>query len=232
MAPVKTHRYGFNARSIADFRARAKMKQATLAELLDVPANTLSRWETGATTPDAKSLAAIYSIAQDKGQPVNFFEVLETPQPAPAPASKKGLRVAVFADLQNIAVSAKAVPTLNKHVRDEVNRLFPSRGRARFRAFGSKAQAIRTWGQKGWKVKEGNGNLDDTIIQQAKAFCQVNPKGAAWVIMTKDGDFAGLVKDQQAKGVQVWLLSPPNPSKKLLDLIDRKHRIPWPADLV
>ena len=227
MAPVKTRSYGFNARSIADVRTRMKMKQAKMAELLGVPANTLSRWETGATTPDANSLAAIYSIAQDNGVSVNFFEIPAKPQPAP----RNGLRVAVFADFQNIAVSAKDIPKLNKHVRDEVKRLFPNPARTRFRAFGSSKQAIRAWGKQNWRVKEGKGNLDDAIIQQATAYCEVKPKGTALVLMTKDGDFSGLVKDQQAKGVHVWLLSPPNPSKKLLELIDEKHRIPWLADL-
>lgn len=223
MAPVKTRRYEFNAKSIAEVRTRMKMKQTTMAELLGVPANTLSRWETGATTPDANSLAAIYSIAQDNGQEVNFFESSATPEPAP----RKGLRVAVFADFQNIAVSAKDIPKLNNYIRDEVKSLFPNTVRTRFRAFGSSKQAIRTWGQKGWRVKEGKGNMDDAIIQQAKAYCEVKPKETALVLMTKDGDFSGLVKDLQAKGVQVWLLSPPNPSKKLLDAVGKKHRIGW-----
>ena len=72
MAPVKQRNYEFDASSIAVLRTRLKMKQTKMAELLGVPANTLSRWETGSTKPDAESLAAIHSIAMENGATVNF----------------------------------------------------------------------------------------------------------------------------------------------------------------
>lgn len=223
MAPVKTRSYGFNARSIADVRTRMKMKQAKMAELLGVPANTLSRWETGATTPDANSLAAIYSIAQDNGQSVNFFEIPAKPQPAP----RNGLRVAVFADFQNVGVSANDVDKFDKHVRDAVKRLFPDPAHTLFKAFVSPNQAKQSLSQNGWRIKEGTGDLDNTIIQQAKAYCGAKPTKTALVLITKDGDFSGLVKELQGKEVLVHLMSPPNPSKKLLDAVSKKHRIGW-----
>lgn len=223
MAPVKTQSYEFNARSIAEVRSRLKMKQAKMAALLDVPANTLSRWETGATTPDANSLAAIYSIAYDNGLSVNFFEIPAAPQPAP----RNGLRVAVFADFQNIGVSEKDVPKFDKHVRDAVNRLFPNPKQTLFKAFVSPTQAKQSLRQNGWRIKKGTGDLDNDIIQQAKAYCGEKPAQAALVLITKDGDFSGLVKEQRGKGVQVHLMSPPNPSKKLLDAVGKKHKIGW-----
>lgn len=223
MAPVKTSSYEFNAKSIADVRNRMKMKQTKMAELLGVPANTLSRWETGATTPDANSLAAIYSIAQDKGVSVNFFEIPVKPQPAP----KNGLKVAVFADFQNIGVSARDVPQFDKHVRDAVERLFPNPQHTLFKAFVSPNQAKESLKQKGWRIKKGTGDLDNAIIQQAKAYCGEKPTKTALVLITKDGDFSGLVNEQKGKGVQVYLMSPPNPSKKLLDAVGKKHKIGW-----
>jgi len=50
-----------------------------MAELLGVPANTLSRWETGITVPDANALSAIISIAKEHGmEPPSFFDLRNT----------------------------------------------------------------------------------------------------------------------------------------------------------
>ena len=225
MAPVKPRNYEFDASSIAVLRTRLKIKQTKMAELLGVPANTLSRWETGATKPDADSLAAIHSIALENGAAVNFFKKKVAPQPTPA----KSLRVAVMADFQNLGVSANKVAKFNKHIRDAVERLFPNPKHTLFRAFTSPNQAGDTLRQNNWKVKEGRGNWDENIIQQAKAYCGEDLKGTALVLITKDGDFADLLKELKGKGVQVYLMSPANPSKKLSDLVDKKHRISWPA---
>ena len=73
MAPVKPGRFKFDPGSIAQVRNRLGLSQKKLAALLGIPPNTLSRWETGATTPDADSLAAIYSVAAKHGMSTQFF---------------------------------------------------------------------------------------------------------------------------------------------------------------
>lgn len=75
MTPAKQGDWEFNKESLVELRKQLGITQNRMAELLDVPPNTLSRWETGVTVPDAESLAAIYSLAQRKGISVNFFNL-------------------------------------------------------------------------------------------------------------------------------------------------------------
>ena len=49
------------------------LSQSAMAAMLDLPKNTVSRWERGETTPDAESLAAVYSLGMEKGVAPNFF---------------------------------------------------------------------------------------------------------------------------------------------------------------
>ena len=225
MAPVTPRSFEFNPASIASLRNRLKLKQTKMAELLGVPANTLSRWETGVTKPDAESLAAIYSIAQERGASVDFFERATKAKSK----TTKSLRVAILVDFQNLGVSAKNVSKFNKHVRETVQRFLPNQKHSLFWAFVSPNQAGAALKQNGWKVKEGSGNWDKDIIQQAKAYCGEDPNSTALVLITKDGDFAQLVKDLKGKGVQVYLMAPVNPSNKLLNAVDKKYRMPWLA---
>jgi transcriptional regulator with XRE-family HTH domain len=62
MTPINQGLYEFKKESLIELRKTMGVSQSKMAELLGVPANTLSRWETGATVPDASSLAAIYSL--------------------------------------------------------------------------------------------------------------------------------------------------------------------------
>ncbi len=217
MAPVKPGRYEFDFGSIVVLRTRLKMKQTKMAELLGVPANTLSRWEKGATKPDAESLAAIHSIAIENGASVNFFKKATREQ------------VAIFFDVQNNGVSKIKFAAFNKSLRKEVEDRFPNAKRRRFRAFVSSGANLDIFESNQWSVDEGIGNRDVDITKAIRDYCQSDAKRKAVVLMTKDGDFAGIIKEIQNKGVQVYLMAPANPSKKLLDVVDKKRRIPWPA---
>lgn len=66
--------YRFSPRSLVETRERLGLSQAKLAERLNVPVNTLSRWERSDTTPDANALAAIHSIAVKGGLKPEFFQ--------------------------------------------------------------------------------------------------------------------------------------------------------------
>ena len=76
MPPVNPElfEFEFDPNSIRLVRGKLDLSQSTFATRLDLPVNTISRWETGATTPDASSLAAIWSIAiQNRIEP-RFFK--------------------------------------------------------------------------------------------------------------------------------------------------------------
>lgn len=80
MTPIKQGMYEFNKESLIEIRKRMGISQSKMAELLGVPPNTLSRWETGATVPDASSLAAIYSLVKEHGiDPPPFFVIRTNP---------------------------------------------------------------------------------------------------------------------------------------------------------
>lgn len=65
VCPVTRRGFVFEPRSLVELRESLSLNQARMALALGVPTNTLSRWETGATTPDAATLAAVYSLATD-----------------------------------------------------------------------------------------------------------------------------------------------------------------------
>ena len=76
MPPVRPDlfEFEFDPRSIRNTRDRLQLSQVALADWLDLPVNTISRWETGATTPDAKALAALWSIARLRDVEPEFFK--------------------------------------------------------------------------------------------------------------------------------------------------------------
>lgn len=229
MAPVKARRYEFNAKSIADVRARLKMKQGAMAELLGVPANTLSRWETGATTPDANSLAAIYSIAQDNGVSVEFFEE----RAMPPRVQNQRSRAVVMADFQNLGVSAQNVQAFNDFVRNEVGRRVPGATNTLFKAFASPHQAEATGSLRslGWRIQEDADDLDAEIIQQARSNCGQQPTESVLVLITRDGGFADLINTLKGRGVRVYLVAHPNANQNLLNAVGSRRVIQWPAQL-
>ena len=76
MPPVRPDlfEFEFDPVAIRGVRNRLQLSQAALADWLDIPVNTISRWETGTTTPDAKALAALWSIANLRGIKPEFFK--------------------------------------------------------------------------------------------------------------------------------------------------------------
>ncbi|MDE2786440.1 MAG: NYN domain-containing protein [Chloroflexota bacterium] len=229
MAPVKPRNYEFNAASISSLRTRLKMKQTKMAELLGVPANTLSRWETGATKPDAESLAAIYSIAMENNISVSFFEE----KPKPRPAQPQRSRAVVAADFQNLGVSAGAVAAFNDFVRSEVKRRVPSAANPLFKAFSSPNQSTETdeLQRRHWRIWEDQGDWDGDIAQQIKSDCGHDPKGTTVFLITRDGDFADLITELKHNGVKVYLIAHPNTSKRLLDTVGKRSVITLPPNL-
>ena len=237
MAPVKPRSYEFDAASIAGLRNRLKIKQTKMAELLGVPANTLSRWETGVTKPDADSLAAIYSVATENSLAIDFFKrnAVTKPQPKkpekrasqPAKATKpKVAKAVVMADMQNLGVASRNVQKFTQYVREAVRSRADGQAPI-LKAFVAPGQCGDALQQHKWRVWEDAGDWDADMAHQAKSDCGHNPSRTALFLVTKDGDFADLIKDLKGKGVQVYLMAPAGASKKLLDVVDKKHRVPW-----
>lgn len=206
MAPVKAGKYEFRPDSLVQVRERVGLSQAKMANLLGVPANTLSRWETGATSPDAESLAAIYSAAAEHGIAPDFFQ-----RRRPMPKQGKGpSRLLVMWDFQNLAVRENQVAPLNSWLRGDMDRRFPGTSYRRFKAFSHPQQeaAADKLQELGWRVFEDDADMDEEIVNQSKSDCGQEPKDTILVLITKDRDFRELAAELKRKGVTVYLVTP------------------------
>ena len=221
MAPADKGSFRFDPASIVDCRNRLGLTQADLARLIGVPANTLSRWETGRAAPDAHSLAAVYSVAQDRGLSMNFFRRVEI-QPRN--------RLVVVLDFQNLGITARDISKMDDFLMEKLDRIAPQTELEVFKAFARPDQeaAISELKKLKWRVKADKVNLDSAIVQQVKSDCGHDPENTVLVICSRDGDFASLVREMQDWGVEVYLMGPADTSQRLIHAVERDHRIHWP----
>ena len=232
MAPVKLGRYEFNTRSIADIRSRLKLSQAKFAELLGVPKNTVSRWETGTTTPDANSLAAIYSVAVAEGITPGFFKKAQPVQRAAPPS-----RLLVMLDFQSISnffspvfqpwSSVLNLDKFDKIVCDDLSSRFPRLKERHFKAF-TYPQHSDALERLEWDVWEDYDSLAGEVKHHVKSDCGQNPEGTCLVLITQNEEFSELIQEMKRIGVSVYLLAPPSVSQKLHSAVAKKFRLPWP----
>lgn len=217
MAPVKPGHFKFEPGSIAQVRNHLGLSQKKLAALLGVPANTLSRWETGATTPDADSLAAIYSVAAKHGLSAQFFRRRNKA----AKVAKGRTHLLASWDFHHLSPHPSSLPNFldgaNASVRQELERRFPTTSSSQFKAF-AKQSALSILGYQptdelqrlGWRVWEDTEDLSDDIISQIKSDCGHEPENTILVLLThpRRDEFADVVRELKSKGVAVYLMAP------------------------
>ena len=205
MAPIKAGKYEYRPETLAGLRAQLSLKQAKMAELLGIPANTLSRWETGATTPDAEALASIYSLAMERGVTPNFFK---RRRPDSKPSTGRSTLLVMW-DFQNLGVSARQVASLNSTIRAELNGRFSSASHRLFKAFArpDQSSASDALQQIGWRVWEDDVDIDEEIIAQAKSDCGQDPSDTILVLIAQDGDYVELIKELRDHKVEVYLVT-------------------------
>ena len=222
MAPADRGSYRFDPKGIVNIRNRLGMTQFQMALMLGVPANTLSRWETGRATPDAHSLAAIYSFAQERGLNPSFFRKY---------VEGDRTRLVVILDFQNLGVSALNVQQMDRYIMDEVDRVAPSTHEEVFKAFASPDQVVGIGELKKlkWQVRVDESDQDDVIAQQIRSTCGLDPEDTILMVCSKDGGFKETIKDMSGSGVEVYLHTPPNASQTLLDAVNIDHLTQWPA---
>ena len=224
MTPTKKGRYKFRKESLIDIRKRMDIPQGKMAELLGVPANTLSRWETGTTVPDADSLAAIYSVAKENGITPVFFDVTrEAGRSRPFRYS-----LIVIWDFQTLGMPAYWVRDANKSIEAELNRRFVEMTPI-FKAFTHPTQqeAAKELEDLGWRVWEGEQKVYDDIIEQAKSDSGQNPEGSVLVLISRDDNFVDLIDQLTERGVQVYVMSPQSYNNQLLNKAGQRFSIQW-----
>ncbi len=231
MAPVKAGKYEYKPETLAQLRGKLGLSQAKMAKLLGVPANTLSRWETGATKPDADSLAAIYSVAMEHKCQISFFK-----RRRPVPKKPKGRsRLLAMWDFQNVTVPLIAVESVNAWIRQEFDRRFSSTSYRRFKAFASPSQSLAAneLEKRGWRVWEDDEDIDDEIVSQARSDCGQEPQDTVLVLITQDGDFLDLIRDLRAKEVEVYLITAQHGySQRLAQAVPKKQWVSIPSNVM
>lgn len=223
MAPLKNGQYVFNPESIKIIRERLNLSQEQLAEKIGAVKAAISRWENGKVTPDADSLAAVYSVAEEGRIDTKFFKKKET--------NPRGGRSNLFGfwDYQNIPLSTHEVGEKAKRIRDELTKKFPSVSHSVFKVFAGSIHSLATneISKQGWRLQEFDHDIDDELDSQSWGDCNQAPKDTIFVLITRDGDFVDLIEELRKKGVRVYLMAPQNTSSKLVEAVGKKNLIPF-----
>ena len=227
MAPVNQKLYRFSPESIVQLRERLGLSQAELARSLGVPPNTVSRWEIGTTTPDAASLAAIHSIAMERGITPSFFRKKRKKQ------TVKRTRLLVVWDFENLAAQIQHVPDIDAWLRAECEKRFPKTTHRIFKAFVRATPGYSlydpsdTLENHDWKVWEESENLDETVIDHCKSDCGHEPSRTILVLVARDGDYADMINELKDRKVQVYLLGF-GFSQELVNAVGKRRLIELP----
>jgi DNA-binding XRE family transcriptional regulator len=223
MTPTKPGDYAFDPKSLIEIRKKLKLSQTELSKLLGVPANTLYRWETAATSPDASSLASIYSIALARGIRPDFF----TRRTPVAEKTKGRHRLIVMWDFQNVGVSSSHVTEVGGQIRGSLLGKFSSTKQHLFKAFAHPDQSDATdlLSDLGWRVWEDDSDMDEEIIDQSRSDCGAEPGATILVLITRDGDYAEMIEELKTKGVRLYLMAPKEASEDLIEAVGKRRWI-------
>ena len=231
MTPVKPGAYLFRKESITELRQRLGLSQAAMATRIGVPKNTISRWETGETTPDAQSLAAIYSLGMEVGIMATFF----------APVKQK-------APVRDAALVYWDVPTnygwhgieqQSASIMAEVKNRMPRDARLLFKAFVGRNDSTltSTLENLGWRVWEsltltGFADWNEEIYDQALSDAGQNPVGSVVFLVTADVRHVELIQELRERDVRVYLVAlgemgifPPVTNTRLIEAVGRRRCI-------
>ena len=228
MAPIKSDQfaYAFRPGSIDDLRKQVGLTQAELAAELDVPVNTVSRWETGATTPDAKALAAMYSVAKERGINPHFFQRrIEV-----TVKKRQRTKLMVAWDFQNRGFGADDVVHEWPFAEKYLDLHFPkARANRRLRAYPTLFQdnAREELDRFGFEITQSAYNADSQIVLDVKEYCLVNPSKVVFVLISDDGDFVNLLRELRQAGVDCYVWGSDKCSQRLIEAVDEGHFLNW-----
>lgn len=232
MVPIKQeyYEYRFDPDELRKIRTKLSLSQAKLAEMLDVPPNTLSRWETGATAPDAHRLAAIYSIGRKKGFTAEFFKTHGEHR-----IKKQKTKMLLAWDFQNLGLDAGDVEEEWEYINKYLNRFHPdSRAYRILRAYSSPNQHSATEILRNLKfdVREGFFDADSQLIRDSREECESSPNKWEFVLIADDGDYEQMLRDMQAAGVVAYLWGSDQCSERIQNVLPQENFVNWNAPYV
>ena len=229
MVQVKLGAYRFQKESIVKLRQRLGMSQAAMAADLNIPKNTLSRWETGATVPDALQLAAIYSLGMKKGIAADFFVVAKK-QPAQTAQAASRTTALVYWDMQNVAPSKRNAPRWERSAIAAIEKACPNaKPLLTFFCSPDQQQAASALTQK-WRKQVCTEDCDERIVKHVRSDAGQSPAKTSVFLITRDRGYVNLIKEQRAKNVHVYVITPPNVSKKLVSAVGGEYLITLPQE--
>lgn len=216
--------YEYKSESLVDIRKRLKISQSEMAKLLDVLPNTLSRWETGATAPDANSLAKIYSVAKEHGITPNFFSLRTETR-----GTRPRYQLIVLWDFQTLGVPVQQLGEADSWIRTEIGRRFDRMTHRLYKAFTHPSQSSEadTLEKLGWRVWEDDRDIDEEIIDQARSDSGQDPGGTVLVLITRDKSFINLIEELKIEGVRIYLLGPAGIGNDLIEEVGKRRWIQW-----
>ena len=216
MAPVKPGSHTFRKTSLVELRQRLGLSQVQMAAKLGVPKNTVSRWETGATAPDAHSLAAIYSVARERGIMPTFF----------APEKRKALvrdRALAYWDIDSVNPYGGNVVGLDNFLENAVRERVPNLKNSQFKVFSKfpNTPTISQLQDLGWDIWEHGADM----VHHALSESGQKPDASVVFLITKDSAYADLIKWLKDDGVLVYVMAPSSVSDVLVETVGRKRWI-------
>ncbi|MFC1965721.1 NYN domain-containing protein [Chloroflexota bacterium] len=176
-------------------------------------------------SPDANSLASIYSLAKDHGLAPIFFGIRKDSKPSPIIRD----RLLVMWDFWTLGPQPYQVEEAEARIKTELRRRFDKMTVQIFKAFSHPSQSNATdkLTELGWRVWEDNNGIDDKLIDQARSDAGQDPKATILVLITRDEQFIDLIDEMHKKGVRVYLIAPRDADDDLIEEVGRKRWVEW-----
>lgn len=246
--------YRFSPSALRDVREHLGLSQAQIAKRLNLPTNTVSRWERGETSPDANSLAAIYSIATGAGLEPVFFrkggDMVSSTKRRQDPQkplngrrvlNRQRTRLAMMWDFQNVPLDAGEAFDAWFYMDKFLDIAFPGVDEWDLKVYISWQNNEAVKNLRYLNVSQVSYNVDSQIAQDIRRFCNLpspggwrwgqtqghDPKDTVLILVSKDGDFGDLLHEADQAGIDVYLWAPPGCSTDLLEAVRKDHIIPW-----
>ena len=231
MPPIRPedHAYRFRPAVLRELRGQLNLTQAQMAGLLEIPVNTLSRWELGSNLPDANALAAVYSVAAERGIRPQFFEERS------AMNKRKTRKDRIIDwDFQNLGVEAENIEDTIEELIEYMDCVYGRSGNDALRVYvspwGINFSQSQTLRQAEFEVVQCYSNADRKIMEDGESLfsssSDFHPKESAYVLISDDGDYADYLKGFRTLGVETFVVGTDECSQKLIRAVGQDHFIP------
>jgi len=221
MAPIipDQYRFRFHPRSLRQLRNELSLSQADIAALLDVPVNTVSRWETGNSTPDAHALAAIHSLSVERGVSPAFF--------VEASGDRKAGGSLIFAwDLQHTNMEERGISDEWETLRAYIDLVHPETKTSReYLAYWDMMGRFDSVEQErlGFTVKADSFNTEWALHQDLVPELGENPSSTTLYLAADWGSHENLLRESARLGVETYLVGTDSCTDQLKSLVDASH---------